>query len=272
MSLKLGATQYPFLWDYSLEYASKHLSDLKFKYVELISTPPHIWPRGLGKKDRESIRALFDKYGLKLIALNPTFLDLNLASSNPGIREETVVQIKEQINLSHDLGAEIVVVIAGRRHPLLAPSFEETWEKFAKQAVLECVRYAEEHQIIFGLENGPTLFAEKASQLKQVVEEIDSDYLKVVFDVANATMVEPVLPAIDEVKEHIIHVHLSDTSPEKWAHLPVGMKGIDFQSIGRKLKEINFQGVSMIELCYSRNPDEVLLDSKKKLEQWGWRA
>jgi len=272
MSLKLGAAQYPYLWDYSIEYALKHISDIGFKYVELMSTPPHIWPRGLNKKERESIKALFDKYELKLIALNPTFLDLNLASTNPGIREETVTQIKEQIDLAYDLGAEIVVIIAGKRHPLIAPSFERIWEEFAKEAVFECVRYAEEHNVIFGLENGPTLFIEKASQLKQIVEEVNSPYMKVVFDVANATMVEPILPAIDEVKEYIVHVHLSDTSPEKWAHLPIGMRDIDFQSIGQKLKEINFQGISIIELTTVENPDEAYLNSKKKLEQWGWRA
>ena len=260
------------MWDYSLEHALKHISDIEFKYVELMSTPPHIWPRGLNKKDRESIRALFDKYGLKLVALNPTFLDLNLASTNPGIRKETVTQIKEQIDLAHDLEAKIVVIITGKRHPLIAPSFDRTWEKFAKEAVLECVRYAEKRRVIFGLENGPTLFIENASQLKQIVKEINSPYMKVVFDVANATMVEPVLPAIDEVKEYIVHVHLSDTSPEKWAHLPIGMKNIDFKSIGQKLKEIDFQGISIIELTYSESPDEAYLDSKKKLEQWGWRA
>ncbi len=272
MSLKLGAAQYPYLWDYSLEEALMHLSDIGFKYVELMSTPPHIWPRRLAKKGRENIRNLFDKHSLELVALNPTFLDLNLASTNPGLKKETVTQIKEQIDLAHDLKAKIVVIIAGKRHPLIAPPFGRTWEEFAKEAILECVRHAEKRHVIFGLENGPTLFIEKTSQLKQIVEEIDSEYMKIVFDVANTTMIEPVLPAINELKDHIVHVHLSDTSPEKWTHSPIGTKNIDFKLIGRKLQEINFQGISIIELTSVENPDDAYLDSKKKLEQWGWKV
>jgi sugar phosphate isomerase/epimerase len=35
--------------------------------------------------------------------------------------------------------------------------------------------------------------------------------MKIVFDVANASVVEPIVPALDQVKDHLVHFHLSDT-------------------------------------------------------------
>ncbi len=273
MSLKLGVTQSAYLWDYSLKESIRKLASMGFKYIGLMSAPPHIWPRAFNKQKRKVLRELVDSLGVKLLSLNPTYLDLNLASSNPGIREETVKQIKEQIDLAHDLGASIMEIVGGKRHPMLPPPFRMVWERYAKESIAECVGHAEKHKIILGLENVPSLFIERAYQIKRVIEEINSPYLRAVFDVANAKIVEPFIPLVDEIeeiKEFLVHVHLSDTDSKTWTHDPVGTKEVDFRSVGKKLKEIDFKGVSIIELTYPQDPEGGLISSKEKLLKWGW--
>jgi len=269
--LKLGTAQYTFLWDYSLKDSLKQIQELGFRYIELMTTPPHFWPPSLTKEQRKDLRKWMDRFDLELVAINPTFLDINMASPNPGIREESVKQIKQQISLAHDLGATIIVVIIGKRHPLLAPPVEIVWKNFAKEGVIRCVEHAEKKKVIFGLENGPSLFIDRTELMLFVLNEVKSPWLKFVFDIANASMVEPIIPGLERIKDHLIHVHLSDTDGKKWTHSPIGMGTIDFSSIAKKLKEIHFSGVSILETTHAENPKWGIVSSVKKILPLGWR-
>jgi len=269
--LKLGTAQYGFLWDYSLRDSLKQIKELGFRYIELMTTPPHFWPPRFTKEKRRDLRKWMDRFDLELVAINPTFLDINMASANPGIREESVKQIKQQISLAHDLGAKIIVVIIGKRHPLLAPPIKIVWKKFAREGVLQCVEHAEKKKVIFGLENGPSLFIDRADLMRFVLNEVKNPWLKLVFDVANASMVESVDQALDLVKDHLVHIHLSDTDGIKWTHSPIGMGTIDFASIAKKLKEIHFSGVSILETTHAENPKWGIVSSVEKLLPLGWR-
>jgi sugar phosphate isomerase/epimerase len=58
--------------------------------------------------------------------------------------------------------------------------------------------------------------------------------MKIVFDVANASMVKPILSAIELIKDHWVHAHLSGTDGKKWTYSSAGMGTIDFASIAGK--------------------------------------
>ena len=269
--LKLGTAQYTYLMDYTLEDSLQRIKELGFRYIELMTAPPHFWPPSFSAHDRENLRDMVDQLGLELIAINPTFLDINLASPNPGIRAESVKQIIDQITLASDLGAKLIVVIAGKRHPLIAPSFETVWEKYAKDSVCRCAEHAEKKGLMFGLENGPSLFIDNAEKMLFVLDQVKSPQLKVVFDVANASMVEPIDLALDKVKDHLVHVHLSDTDGKKWTHSPVGQGTIDFAAVAEKLKAMNYTGVSILETTDREDPNGGIANSVEKLTALGWR-
>jgi sugar phosphate isomerase/epimerase len=269
--LKLGVTQYSFLFSHSLKESLEIVKEIGFRYVELITAPPHFWPPTFTKGERKNLRKLIDQLGLELVTTSPTFLDINMASPNPGIRAESVKQIMEQIGLAHDIGATIIVVVPGKRHPLLAPPVETVWERFAKEGVLRCVEYAEKKKVIFGLENVPSLFIDKAELMRFVWNEVKSPWLKFVFDVANASMVEPIEPALDLIKDHLVHVHVSDTDGKQWSHSPIGTGTIDFSGVAKKLKECRFSGVTILEMTYPENPKQGIVSSLEKLIPLGWR-
>ena len=269
--LKLGTAQYTYLWDYSLKESLKRIKDIGFKHIELMTTPPHFWPRQFTKEQRKNTRNLIERLNLVLTAVNPTFLDINLASPNPGMREESIKQMKEQITLAHDLGAKIIVVIVGRRHPLLAPPVEVVWRKFARESVLRCVEHAEKKKVIFGLENGPSLFIDRTELMQFILNQVKSPWMEAVYDVANASMVEPIVPGLERIKDHLVHVHLSDTDGKKWTHSPVGSGRIDFRAIAEKLREIQYSGVSILETTHAEDPDGGILQSVKKLTPLGWQ-
>jgi sugar phosphate isomerase/epimerase len=270
-ALKLGTAQYAYLFNYTLEQTLKEIKEMGFRYVEIMTAPPQIWPRSFGRRQRKDLRKLIEQLGLELVAVNPTYLDINMASPNPGMREESVKQIMEQITLANDLGAKLVVVIVGKRHPLIAPPVEVVWEKYAKEGVLRCVEHAEKNKVVFGLEHGPSLFIDSSERMLFVLNEVRSPHMKVVFDVANASVVEPIVPALDRVKDHLIHFHLSDTDCRTWSHSSIGEGVIDFRPIAKKLMDINYSGVSILETTEPENPKESIISSVEKLSRLGWQ-
>ena len=278
MKLKLGSTTYAYLWDYSLSESLELLAGMGLKYIEIASCLPDIWPREFNANERkqEEIRSIFEKYDLKPVSVNASFLDLNLMSENPGIRDETLRQFKEQIDLANILNAPIAVVSAGKRHPLMPPPYKKSWDR-AKQGLVELVKYGKEKNIIIGLENGWSGIS-TADQLEKITEElkeefqIDSKYLKIVFDVANSyNIAEDPIKGLDKVFHNLGLVHLSDTDGVTWAHAPIGKGKIDFKSVSEKLKDLKYDGVSILEIAYPQDPHNAIKDSIKIAEDLGWR-
>jgi len=272
MTLKLGVTTYNHLWRYTLEQTLEHIAKLKFRVIELMTTPPHAWPGHLNKKKRDELRELLDSYGLQVKALNPTFGDLNLASPRPTVRRLTVEELKEQIKLARDIDAEIVAVVAGTGHLVGTPPLEMFWGH-SKDGIIECAKFAEDHGVIIGLECAPYRFIEKAEQLKRMIKEVGSESVKAVFDTSNSCVRESPLSAIETLGDLIIHVHLADNDCKTWGKLPIGMGAIDFAAVAKALENTKFRGVSVIELwCPGEDPDSGVAISKEKLEALGWRA
>lgn len=271
MELALGTTTYAYLWDYSLDDAIVRIANMGFRYVEVISCPPHIWPREFNKEKRrqEEIRTLFERYNLEPISVNATFLDLNLISTNPAMREETIRQLKEQIDLAAILGAPIAVTSVGKRHPILPPSFKSSWE-LAKKGIVELVEHARKKEVIVGLENGWSGLTE-ARHLTGMMEEVGrNDYLGIVFDVANSSMVENPVSGLEKVANDLCLIHLSDTDGKIWTHSPIGKGNIDFEAVGKKIQELQYKGISMLEICQRENPDEAIKSSVREIERVGW--
>lgn len=271
MTLKLGVTTYNHLWRYTLEQTLKHIAKLKFRVIELCTTPPHAWSRDLNKKKNEFLE-LFASYDLKVKATCPTFGDLNLASPRPTVRRLTVEELKNQIKLARDIEAEIVTVVAGTRHFLGTMPIEIAWD-YAKKGIIECARFAEDNGVIIGLEYAPYRFIEKAEQLKRMIEEVGLESVKAIFDTSNSCVRESPVSAIETLGNLITHVHLADNDCKTYGKLPIGMGAVDFAAVAKALESIKFNGVSVIELWYPEaDVDSSIAISKEKLEAVGWNV
>jgi sugar phosphate isomerase/epimerase len=268
MPLTVGACTYSWLWDLPLQEAVRRIADMGFKYFELMSAPPHCWPRDWSAADRTAFRRLYESLGLHLSSVNPTFLDLNMASPNPGIREETIRQLRETIQLAHDLGGGIVVAAGGRKHVLIAPDQSYLWGlvKVGLESLLpDCERLG----VTFGLENGYNV-THTAELMVQMCRELSHPKLKLVYDMANATMVESPLDGLELVVKDLALLHFSDTNDKVWGHDRIGTGVIDFAAVTEKVKKIGYVGPTIMEIVDRRRPDESNRVSLEKLRGLGW--
>jgi sugar phosphate isomerase/epimerase len=273
VTVRLGACTHTYVFACGLEEALHRLAEFGFSHVTITATPPHIWPRDFGAEDRASLRDLLNALDLELLGVNPTSLDLNLASTNPGVRDETIAQIKELTELTRDLDSKVLEITGGKLHFLVPPPHEEAWE-LASDSIRQCVEHAEEVGVTLALENVPGGFINTAQRMKRMAEEIGSDNLKIMYDVANAHLTPdeaPLAEALGQVADKLAYIHVSDNDGQTMAHLPVGAGTIDFGAVAQALNEIGFDGVAVIETAYPHDPDRSFADSIEALKQFGWR-
>lgn len=268
--MRLGGCTYPYLYLNTLEEALFSLAKLGFQKFELVGTPPHLWIRSYNQTKASQLKRLLNSLNLQITSINPTFLDSNPISLNPGFREESIRQMKEMIIFASLLDVPIVIFFLGRRHPLLPAPYEKVYN-LAKDVLKECIPLAEKYNVIIGVENSMTSFMNTGGQLLRLVEDFSHSMVKIVYDVANGFMSEDPLVGLDVVKKHLALVHLSDTDTN-WRHWPLGKGLLDFCKIGNKLKAIDFQGVSVIEFAESENPEADFIEAISLLKQYGWKV
>lgn len=266
--MQLGTAIYTYLWECTFTEAIDRSARFGFKVLEVMTTPPFLWPAHFGAYERKRLRRQLKDAGTSIFSLNPTFLDLNVISLNPAIRQASIDEIKDNMRLAADIGAQLVVCPAGRRHSLI-PSPIADAEELALEVIGGLVRYGETLGVTFGLENISSLFITTAAQQVRMVEQIGSPHCKIVFDVANAYMVEDPAVGLRTVAPHLALVHYSDTHKKAWGHLPVGMGEVDFAASTAVLRELGYSGPLILETTYPQDPDGGIRSSLEKLAELG---
>jgi deoxyribonuclease-4 len=242
------------LWACSLTEAIDRCARFGFRTIELMTTPPHFWPAHYGPFERRRLRRYLHDAGIRVSSLNPTFLDLNIISLNPAIRAASVTEIEENVRLAADIGADLVIVSTGRRHPLI-PSPTADAESLALDTIAGFVRLGESLGVTIGIENIPSALAATGGQVRRFAATIGSPRCRVVFDVANSFMVEDPAAGLRAVGSLAALIHYSDTRQSAWAHLPIGMGAVDFAATTNALREIAYPGPVILETTYPDDPD-----------------
>lgn len=269
-SRPLGAATYTYLYAArDVADALRRLAVAQLSLVEFTAAPPHVQECQLDAGELRRIRRVANRLGLQLISLNPTYLDLNLASLNKGIREESLHQLTSGLQLCHDLEIGILVLFAGRRH-VLAPAPFDLVEGPLLDGLTVLLDRAATLGVTVGLENGPTLMLDRGADVARVCTTLRHKNLGAVFDAANSYMVEDPAEGLRAVLPHTVLVHLSDTTRTRWAHAPVGRGTVDFDAISVVLDEASYSGPTILEVIDLEDPSGGLTSSAARLALLGW--
>jgi sugar phosphate isomerase/epimerase len=267
--LKLGTCLYNFIWENDLSGAIRRAAAHGLSALEVMATAPQLDARSFDGRRRDELLQVMEETDTKIVSINPTFIDLNLASRNDTFRRESVVEVKACIDVASALGAELVVVGPGRRHPLVMDPLEMS-DRLAHPAIRECVDYAASKGVIYGFENITSLYMVRSEEIAAFIDAVDNPYCRAVFDTANARYAEDPAEAIRVLGERICHVHLSDSNGTVPAHWPIGRGDIDFRGVANALREIGYTGWSFLETTWMDDPDGAISGSLAALRQYGW--
>lgn len=229
MHVDVGVASYP---DLSLGELFQRSRDINADFVEVVME---------GEYHRETlvnrvseIERLIDG-DLDLVVHLP-FGGLDIGSPFGHVRSGAVQELKENIRLAGELGAEKAVCHADTYvHPAV-------WDKntvFTSliTSVQELVSFAGEHGVELGMENVPNPFI----TITDFPELFEKSAINATLDTGHARVNETSNAALIELLEthgdRVTHFHLNDTRGASDDHLPVGMGTIDFVSLFRSLPD-----------------------------------
>lgn len=205
-----------------------------------------LWPRTFGKEARSELRDKLSPFAF--VTVHSPNLGVNIASINPGIREESVRQYMEIMELAADLGVKIVTFHCGKpTSGFVSPPQELIGHDvaFGRKAL----SYAQKHQLTIGYEVTAPL-----ERMSRVLDELGPEF-GLNLDLGHAAM-EGVPPEewIDRYGERVIEVHFNSVF-QLWdpgvfvEHQPMERNNIiDYPAVFGRLKAQNYEGPIVLEL------------------------
>ena len=229
----LALTEDPFDWAYGLE-------EIGFTGWEIVSEGKQT----LTDETMARVEDILETTNLQL-SLHLPFSDLNLASLNVHIWEETLRQQIEYMERAAPF-IEVAVVHPGHLSPLSIQLPDLAWEKNLEGIGRLCETGADLGVVICveNMVNMKFIFGRHASEIVGMIETIDADNLAIVFDIGHANTNDMINDFIG-LKEKIRHVHAHDNHGERDEHLPIGAGTIDWRHVARELS--GFKGRTILE-------------------------
>jgi len=203
--------------------------DDSFDVIEVLCEGPYLPRYALKNVSQFEIAS---QYNLELTIHSPT-VDLNPASVNVGIREETTKQLAETVDLAAAMDASMITT-----HPGYIKRISDRLTKrsldIALHTLEEWANYAADVGIAPAIENMPhnaKYFCTDVAQHKLFIETCGTS---ATIDVGHAHTNNAVT-AFLQADFPVAYYHLSDNDGQRDLHLPIGEGTIDWT----RLKRIN---------------------------------
>jgi deoxyribonuclease-4 len=253
----LGAHTFGFAWHCVAEEAIERLAAAGYCTIQLMATPPHFDPWQQDAVRTNRIRALLERDGVSLLALDLASSDINLASPAPHVVDFAVDAYFAAIDRAAELGARWICVGSGRRHALLAGANESLMASF-RDAFARINDKAQRTGIPIILENHPQGLLASAADVRRFLDAEGYGDMPVIYDVANAFAIgEDPVEGLRTLWARLGIVHLSDSPKGQWRHDPIGSGEIDFAAIAGLLKQRAYVGKIVLEILSNRPLDDI---------------
>lgn len=214
----------------------------------------------------ETIRDLTQRYHPHL-SLHLPAGDLNPASTNLGIRQESLRQISEAIDFGAQMGAGLAVMHPGELREADFPdgggevTYESVRNSIARalkgawklniDAVAECAARAEQKGMKLTVENLfiPQTLLKTPEQMRRFLGDVRNKNVYCTVDAGHAFRagLEPA-DFIKQLGKNVIHLHLNDNDGSCDLHLPLGKGSIDFVPLLRELVKVDYRGAVILEI------------------------
>jgi sugar phosphate isomerase/epimerase len=238
----VDATANPLDWIYRLE-------DAGFQGWELVD-------EGLQHVEgalKERVKELHETTNL-VLSLHAPLSDINIASVNEPIWEESLRQVKQSIESTYEFIEDICVVHPGFFSPLSMQTPEKAIRKAITSLITLC-EFAADRGLRIALENltsANMLLGRYPLELVELVHGANMDNLGICLDVGHAnttkTLEEFLNISARANDMEIIHIHASDNLGDQDLHLPLGDGNLDWETVLRGMNDTSYEGLMVLEL------------------------
>jgi len=262
---------------HSLKKALKRIAKAGFKGVEILADKPHVWLDTFTPRDVIRLQKQLEKLDLFVSNINANctfgfwtdappepFFEPSLIARNKTLREWRIAYTKKALRFGKEVGAHNVSITTGKALNGVPP---EKAQKLLEEGLLRLLEEAERLQQRLSIEYEPALFIEKTSELKALLQKLNSPWLGANLDLGHVDVTgEDPCHAIRALKGRIFNLHLEDIRGHKHYHRIPGDGDMDFRAIFTELDKTGYTGPLTWELyTCDENPDEACVRTYKYL-------
>lgn len=233
-------------------------ADLALKYrldgVEIRS----VWEKGpheLDRNDISSIKKILADSGLRVCGISSPFFKCDI--DNQTEIEHHIEILKRCIGLAHDLETGLV-----RGFTFWDKGGFDTDLKKIACRFEEPLKIIEKENVTLVLEFDPNVYATNAGKLKRVIEELNSPFVKALWDPGNDIYDPdgeiPYPDGYETIKPYMVHMHMKDAkrlSDNKVISMPIGEGDVDYRAHFDELIKSGYDGYVVLETHYRPKHD-----------------
>ncbi len=180
------------------------------------------------------------------VTLHGMFFDLSPASNDPAVRAISQKRHHQSLKAAKAINAETVVFHSGNKgmkHKISQEKFRDNSIKFWNEFIKEF----EDSGIVAVIEN---VHERKPEMISNIVNEVNSDYLKYSLDTGHANLFSevPITEWIQKYGHKLHHMHIHNNFGNDDEHNSLLKGTIDFHEIFKSLKENNINPIFVFEI------------------------
>ncbi|MCP3868253.1 MAG: sugar phosphate isomerase/epimerase [Gammaproteobacteria bacterium] len=253
---------------FELGDALSSIADLGFKGAEILCDHPHWFPGRVQASQITGIKHLIENLGLGISNLNANtangyygplpsenLFEPSLSSADDTDRRWRIQYSIETIRLAYALGADCISLTSGR--PGSGDTPTKGMQLFVESLKQICAA-AENYGVRVGIEYEPGLLVERADEVAEVLQRVDSPQLGANLDLGHAYLShESPEETIGLLAGRIWNVHVEDIANYKHFHLIPGEGDIPLSRYFQLLDNCGYDRYLTVELySYPQMPEE----------------
>ncbi len=261
----------------TLETTIRRIAGLGYTKLEIAGTPEQY--------DTKQVRQLLRQYNISCWGSVTLMLgERNLLAKDEAQRARSVQYVKDVVRMVKELEGTMVSIVPGTVGKIVAEARpEEEWQ-WAVDSLKEIYDYAEESDILLGIEpinRFETYFINRGDQALVLAEAVGPK-CGVCLDSFHMNMEESdIYEAIRRTKGRLVGFHVADNN-----RMAPGMGHLDWARIVNTLREVGYDEVLSVEFCspldrtpanpypnsLDENPQNLSPEQRKFLEDHGSTA
>jgi len=251
--------------------------DYGLDWIDISGSSPGNFPENFDPARVKALRSRLEEYILGCGIHTASYV--NTAEIFGPIRQGVVQHFRDFIDLARGLGAGYLIIHCGVYFRQFRPRVEECLIETLKEAA----GYAERWRVPLLVENMnriPQALAGKpwelsfeppeisylgitAEELAEIFKKVNSPILGFSLNVAHANLLKGgVPPFLQALGDKLGNVQISDNNGITDDHLPIGEGTVDFVSLIRQLKKMNYQGTLSLSVAKDR-----VLECRDRLQE-----
>lgn len=233
----------------------KIASDCGYEGFEFCYDDSEFDPSKIPKSFRKKLVEIAETYNIVFSSVaTGVFWKYNLGSTNKAVRERGIEYLRMGIELAHDLGARVLLVVPAVADPEVP--YDEMYRR-AQESIKAQADYAEDHEVIIAIENVWNKILYSPMEFKRFIEEIDHEYVKAYLDLGNIVNLGYPEHWIDLLKNMIACVHVKDFdisigNISGFRHL--GQGSINWVPLLKRLKNTGYDYFLVVECPVNFDP------------------